>query len=231
MAKGPATSEAELFPGESRCDPFFFERRAYHEGFCRVAGIDEAGRGPLAGPVVAAAVILPGESGIPRLTDSKKLTPALREELFPLIQEKALAWGIGISDAGLIDRINILEATRRAMEAAVAALQPSPDYLLIDALSIDDPRPQKGIIKGDLLSHSIAAASVIAKVTRDRLMAEFHQRYPEYNFQRHKGYGTREHRRILQERGPCPIHRRTFRGVREYCSGTGKGGSRLSFPE
>ncbi len=231
MAKGPATSEAELFPEESRCDPFFFERRAYHEGFCRVAGIDEAGRGPLAGPVVAAAVILPGESGIPRLTDSKKLTPALREELFPLIQEKALAWGIGISDADLIDRINILEATRRAMEAAVAALQPSPDYLLIDALSIDDPRPQKGIIKGDLLSHSIAAASVIAKVTRDRLMAEFHQRYPEYNFQRHKGYGTREHRRILQERGPCPIHRRTFRGVREYCSGTGKGGSRLSFPE
>lgn len=222
MAKRPATPEETLFPEGNVCDPFFFERRVYHEGFSRVAGIDEAGRGPLAGPVVAAAVILPGECSIPRLTDSKKLTPALRERLFPLIQEKAVAWGVGISDAGLIDRINILEATRRAMAAAVAALHPSPDYLLIDALFIEDPRPQKGIIKGDLLSHSIAAASVIAKVTRDRLMAEYHQRYPEYNFLQHKGYGTLEHRRILQERGPCPIHRKTFRGVREYCSGTMK---------
>ncbi len=218
MTKHPAKLEKTLFPGENGGDPFFFERRAYRDGYCRVAGIDEAGRGPLAGPVVAAAVILPGECRIPRLTDSKKLSPALREKLFPLIQEKAVAWGVGSCDAGLIDRINILEATRRAMEAAVAALHPSPDYLLIDALWIHDPTPQKGIIKGDLLSHSISAASVIAKVTRDRLMAEFHQRYPEYNFQKHKGYGTLEHRRILQERGPCPIHRKTFRGVREYCS-------------
>jgi len=219
MAKGPAESEGTLFPDAGLCDPFSLERQAYRAGFCRVAGIDEAGRGPLAGPVVAAAVILPKEYRIPRLTDSKKLSPALRDQLFPLIRDKAVAWGVGIADAALIDRINILEATRCAMAEAVAALNPPPDYLLIDALSIEDPTPQKGIIKGDLLSHSISAASVIAKVTRDRIMTEFHQRYPEYNFQKHKGYGTREHRRILRERGPCPIHRRTFRGVREYCPG------------
>ncbi|NOY52400.1 MAG: ribonuclease HII [Deltaproteobacteria bacterium] len=218
-----------LFPGECETDPFFLEREVYRAGFSRIAGIDEAGRGPLAGPVVAAAVILPGECMIPRLTDSKKLSPSLRDQLFPLIQKKAVAWGIGICDAGLIDRINILEATRCAMKKAVEALQPAPDYLLIDAVRIQDPTPQKGIIKGDLLSHSIAAASVIAKVTRDRLMAGFHQRYPEYNFQKHKGYGTLEHRKILQERGPCPIHRKTFRGVREYCSGTMQEGNRISF--
>ncbi len=229
MAKGAAGSEETIFLGPRECDPFFFERGAYRAGYRLVAGIDEAGRGPLAGPVVAAAVILPEECYIPRLTDSKKLSPTLRDQLFPLIQEKAVAWGVGISDAGLIDEINILEATRRAMEEAAASLRPSPDYLLIDALWIHDPTPQKGIIKGDLLSHSIAAASVIAKVTRDRLMTEYHQRYPEYNFKQHKGYGTREHRKILQERGPCPIHRKTFRGVREYCSGRMLEGDQIPF--
>jgi ribonuclease HII len=217
MGKRRVSASLELFPSETGQDPLFFEKDAYRSGFHRVAGIDEAGRGPLAGPVVASAVILPPGCSIDRLTDSKKLTAALREELFPIIEDQAVAIGVGIADAALIDRINILEATRRAMQEAVASLQPYPDFLLIDALRLDLPIPQKGIIKGDLLSHSISAASVIAKVTRDRLMEAYHQRYPEYGFKKHKGYGTRDHLRVLRELGPTPIHRKTFRGVREHC--------------
>ncbi len=198
-------------------DPLYFESEARRYGFARIAGIDEAGRGPLAGPVVAAAVILPTGCRIPGLTDSKKLTRCQRERLFTEIHKKALSLAVGIADAELIDRINILEATRYAMTQAVSRLAPPPDFLLIDAMTTDFPVPQKGIKKGDLLSHSIAAASVIAKVTRDRMMEEYHQRYPEYNFARHKGYGTREHCDKIRSLGPCPLHRKTFRRVREYC--------------
>ncbi len=207
----------ELFDPAGHMDPFCFEKAARSSGARLVAGIDEAGRGPLAGPVVAAAVILPEGCFIQDLTDSKKLSAKQRERLSTEIQEKALAWEVGISDAALIDKINILEATRRAMESAVARMALQPDYLLIDAVTIETNIPQKGIVKGDLLSHSISAASVIAKVTRDRIMESCHKTYPEYNFHKHKGYGTREHRDKIRAHGPCPIHRRTFRRVREYC--------------
>lgn len=213
----PLSGTGHLFPDESGFDPLLFERNALRSGYRLVAGIDEAGRGPLAGPVVAAAVILPQDCTFAHLTDSKKLSPRQREKLFPQIQEKALAFGVGISDAAMIDRINILEATRKAMLLALQELDPSPDYLLIDALRIETSIPQQDIIKGDLLSHSISAASVIAKVTRDRLMEQYHQLYPDYNFRQHKGYGTLDHRNRIREMGPCPIHRRTFRCVREYC--------------
>lgn len=207
----------EPFDPAGHTDPFYFEKAARSSGARLVAGIDEAGRGPLAGPVVAAAVILPDGCFIQDLTDSKKVTAKQRERLATEIQEKALAWEVGISDAALIDKINILEATRRAMELAVACMALQPDYLLIDAVTIETSIPQKGIVKGDLLSHSISAASVIAKVTRDRIMEYCHQTYPEYNFHKHKGYGTQEHRDKIRVHGPCPIHRKTFRRVREYC--------------
>jgi ribonuclease HII len=198
-------------------DPLYFEEEARRLGYRRVAGIDEAGRGPLAGPVVAAAVVLPAGCRIAQLTDSKKLTPKLRERLFDEIHARSLAVGIGVSDAGLIDRINILEATRRAMAAAIGRLDPPPDYLLIDAVRLACPTPQRNLVKGDLRSHSIAAASVIAKVTRDRMMDAYHADYPEYNFAKHKGYGTREHRLRIEAFGPSAIHRKTFRRVREFC--------------
>ncbi|MEK6776460.1 MAG: ribonuclease HII [bacterium] len=197
----------------------FFEAEARRSGYRLIAGLDEAGRGPLAGPVVAAAVVLPEGCRIRDLTDSKQLTPLKRERLFKEIQEQAVCLAVGISDTGVIERINILEATRRAMEKAVMALDPVPDYLLIDAIGIRSLIPQLGIVKGDLLSHSISAASVIAKVTRDRIMEEYHEVYPVYNFRRHKGYGTPEHLMKIRTFGPSPIHRKTFRGVREYCTG------------
>ncbi len=178
------------------------------------AGVDEAGRGPLAGPVVAAAVMLQKEFQIPGLNDSKKLSHTKREKLFDEIKEKALYVGIGIVDNNEIDRINILQAALRAMEIAVENLKVSPDFLLIDgnqktSLII----PQKAIIKGDSKSTSIAAASIIAKVTRDRIMSEFDSQYPEYNFTKHKGYPTKEHYEMIKKYGPCPIHRKTFKGV------------------
>ncbi len=216
MQRKSSAHSGELFSSVSEMDPFVFEKEAFRSGYGLVAGIDEAGRGPLAGPVVAAAVILPKDCRIRNLTDSKKLTPRQREDLFPEIHEQAVCLGVGISDAALIDRINILEATRQAMKQAVLALDPSPDYLLIDAVRIDSSLPQQGIIKGDLRSHSISAASVIAKVTRDRIMDEYDQVYPEYNFKQHKGYGTKEHRMKIRSFGPTPIHRKSFRGVREY---------------
>ncbi len=202
-------------------DPLYFEAEARRLGYRRIAGIDEAGRGPQAGPVVAAAVVLPADCRIDGLTDSKKLAPALRERLFDEIHSLALAVGIGVSDAALIDRMNILEATRRAMAASIGCLDPPPDYLLIDAVELACSTPQKSLIKGDVRSHSIAAASVIAKVTRDRMMDAYHAEYPEYNFARHKGYGTREHRLKIAAYGPSAIHRRSFRCVREYCGSQG----------
>jgi ribonuclease HII len=197
---------------DQHCDPLSFERAARASGHARIAGLDEAGRGPLAGPVVAAAVILPDGLLIPGVADSKKLTEQQRDRLFPVIIERAAACGIGIVDERTIDRINILEASIIAMERALEQISPSPDYLLIDG-NFTLPRvviPQLPVVKGDCLSHSIAAASILAKVTRDRLMLELHERFPQYNFRRHKGYGTREHLALLREHGPCEAHRRTF---------------------
>ncbi len=176
-----------------------------------ICGIDEVGRGPLAGPVVAGAVILPKENNILYLNDSKKLTPKRREALYDEIMEKALSTGIGISDHKRIDEINILNATYEAMRMAVDNLSVRPDMLLIDAVTLpDEPIPQESIVKGDAKSVSIAAASIIAKVTRDRMMQEYDQTYPGYDFASNKGYGTKSHIKALKELGPCPIHRATF---------------------
>jgi len=196
-----------------------FETRAWARGARAVAGVDEAGRGPLAGPVVAAAVILDPDRPVPGVADSKVLSPARRETLFDEIHAHARAVGVAAVDHTEIDRINILQATLRAMARAVANLSEAPDflqpdYLLIDALTLPDaPFPQEGIVKGDALSVSIAAASIIAKVTRDRMMAELDGRYPGYGFALHKGYPTDAHRRAIRRLGPCPVHRMTFRGV------------------
>jgi ribonuclease HII len=180
--------------------------------------VDEAGRGPLAGPVVAAAVVLPNGLFIEGVRDSKQLTSLQREQLYQAIQSQAVDYGIGIVDHEVIDRINILQATRLAMCRAVLTLKKPPDFLLIDAVDLPDMTiPQLAIVKGDLLCHSIAAASILAKVTRDRLMLEYHQTYPQYNFFSHKGYGTVEHLKKLKEYGPCPIHRKSFKGVQELC--------------
>ena len=198
-------------------DLFEFESKASHQGFKNIAGIDEAGRGPLAGPVVAAAVIFPSKVNIPDLNDSKKLSANKREELFPKIQEISVAFGLAVVDQKVIDKINILQAARLAMKQAVETLKITPGLLLIDGnQKIDSTLNQWAIVKGDSRSLSIAAASVLAKVTRDRIMDGYHKLYPQYEFNRHKGYGTRLHRNLIQEHGPCPIHRRTFKGVSEY---------------
>ena len=194
-----------------------FERIAYQEGARCIAGVDEAGRGCLAGPVVAAAVILPREWTLRQINDSKQLTPSQRETLFPLIQQQALSVGVGMVSAEVIDQVNILQATYLAMEQAIANLSVAPDYLLLDAVTLKNvPMRQRGIIKGDSLSISIAAASIIAKVSRDRVMREYDQQYPPYGFAIHKGYGTKQHRQAIAKFGPCPIHRKTFRGVKEF---------------
>lgn len=193
-----------------------FEAEAEALGAGRIAGIDEAGRGPLAGPVVAAAVILSWSPPISGLNDSKLLSEASREKLFIAIQEQAGAVGVGIVSPELIDKINILQATRLAMTQAVSGLDPPPDYLLIDGpLSLDLDIPQNGIVKGDRLSLSIAAASIVAKVTRDRIMKDLHEKYPVYGFDRHKGYGTEVHREALIRYGPSPVHRMCFKGVKK----------------
>lgn len=193
------------------------EREAEQSGYRCVAGVDEAGRGPLAGPVVAAAVVLPSELSMPGLRDSKKLSPALRERWFVEIQKNCLGMGIGIVDENTIDAINILQAALLAMKCAVDQLSVSADFLLIDGnRGIESAIGQKTIIGGDDASLSIAAASVVAKVTRDRLMVVYHAQYPQYEFSRHKGYGTQLHRDRIKQYGPCAIHRKTFKGVAEY---------------
>jgi ribonuclease HII len=191
-----------------------FETEARRCGYRLVAGLDEAGRGPLAGPVVAAAVILPRRCQLDGLNDSKQLTEAERERLYDEIRQRAVGIGVGQASEREIDAMNILEATRLAMGRAIQALPSVPEYLLLDALELPAVHlPQRAIIKGDTLSVSIAAASVIAKVTRDRLMGDYHRQYPQYNFHTHKGYGTAEHLRMLAMHGPCAIHRRSFRPV------------------
>lgn len=200
-------------------DMLEFESLARKQGFRIIAGIDEAGRGPLAGPVVAAAVVLPADHRIAGVNDSKKLSAHQRNTLYDTIMNEAVSVGVGISDSETVDRINILQATLRAMESAVAGLMPQPDCLLIDGISKTALRiEQKTIKKGDSLSLSIAAASIIAKVTRDRLMEAYDTLYPGYGFAGHKGYGSASHLAVIAALGPTPIHRLTFRGVREHVS-------------
>lgn len=189
-----------------------FEKLAYGEGYRCIAGVDEAGRGPLAGPVVAAAVIFPPAYSNSEINDSKKLTARKRGELFKIIsQQDAIAVGVGVAEAAVIDRINILQASLQAMREAILDLSVAPDFILIDGLhTLAVDTPQKALVKGDALSVSIAAASIIAKVSRDRIMEMYHRQFPQYNFLKNKGYGTAEHRKILQEIGMCKIHRRSF---------------------
>ena len=208
----------ELFSSEE--STLYFEQRAQQRGFRAIAGIDEAGRGPLAGPVVAAAVILPNNFELAGLTDSKKLSEKQRERFYPAIREQAKAVGVGVASAAEIDQINILQATLLAMRRAVSRLSLSPDFLLIDGIT---PLPldisQQTLKKGDSRSLSIAAASVIAKVVRDRVMYAFDRQIPEYGLAKHKGYGTKQHRQAIAEFGPAWLHRKTFAGVKEHVRG------------
>ncbi|MFO0752835.1 MAG: ribonuclease HII [Thermodesulfovibrionales bacterium] len=195
-------------------DLYAYDDSIRREGFAVIAGVDEAGRGPLAGPVVAAAVILPRNCPLKGIRDSKTVPEKEREHLHEEISRVALALGVGVVGSEEIDRINILEATRRAMLTALEALGSAMDIVLIDALPLPPlPVPQRPIIKGDALSASIAAASLIAKVRRDRLMREYHALYPQYGFDKHKGYATRAHCAALQEYGPSPLHRKSFQRV------------------
>jgi ribonuclease HII len=190
------------------------ERELRARGFRAVAGVDEAGRGALFGAVFAGAVILSADSPIRGLNDSKLLDPERRETLAERIRERAVAWAVAAVDAATIDRINIYQASRLAMRLAVSRLNPPPDYLLVDALSLDVALPQEALIKGDARCHAIAAASIMAKVTRDAAMVEWDRFYPQYGLAAHKGYGTPEHTRALELHGPSPLHRQSFEPVR-----------------
>jgi len=191
-----------------------YESKAESQGYLHIAGVDEAGRGPLAGPVVASAVILPANVSLDGLTDSKILTLKQREHFFPIIKQVAVAFAIETVSSEVIDEINILQASLLAMKQAVEKLSPLADLLLIDGNQrVKTSTDQWTIVKGDSKSLSIAAASVLAKVTRDKLMENYHAQYPQYEFARHKGYGTQLHRDLIIQHGPCPIHRRSFRGV------------------
>ena len=207
--------------GNSPAEIRQFEQTLRQQGYQRIAGIDEAGRGALAGPVVAAAVILPTDCRISGVTDSKQLTPKQRARLFDEIHRTAVAVGVGRVGNQEIDQINILQATMRAMAQAITQTTPSPDYVLVDGTHLpeislprlhrDSEQPAKAIPKGDTLIQSISAASIIAKVTRDRLMIELDETYPGYDFRIHKGYGTLRHRQAIAQLGPCPIHRHSFK--------------------
>lgn len=193
-----------------------FEDQAKESGYGWIAGIDEAGRGPLAGPVVSASVILPEKFSDPAVVDSKKITPAGREKLYQKIFDNALHVGVGVAHPDEIDRVNILRASLNSMKRSCQNLGRMPDYLLIDGkFGVDLPIDQISLVKGESRSISIAAASIVAKVTRDRMMAQFHEQYPVYGFDRHKGYPTKLHKERILNNGPCPIHRKTFKGVRE----------------
>ncbi len=195
----------------------YFEKMYYRRGYQKIAGVDEVGRGPLAGPVVAAAVILPKDGIELELFDSKQISPKKREELYPSILKGALGVGIGVVGQEEIDHINIFQATLKAMVFAIENLPFPPDFVLIDGTQgLKFSIPQKSIPKGDQLSNSIAAASIVAKVARDRMMDEYHQQYPQYDFAKHKGYGTKQHRQAIEKFGICELHRKTFRGVKEH---------------
>ncbi|MCI8779990.1 MAG: ribonuclease HII [Lachnospiraceae bacterium] len=200
-----------LFQELERLDGMRVFEKKYSSQYLQICGIDEAGRGPLAGPVVAGACILPGNAQILYLNDSKKLSAKKRELLYDEICEKAVAYSIGIASPQRIDEINILQATYEAMQQAIAGLHVTPDLLLVDAVRIPNvPMKQVGIVQGDARSVSIAAASILAKVTRDRMMLELDSAYPEYGFAKHKGYGSAMHIQAIKEYGPSPIHRKTF---------------------
>lgn len=188
------------------------EKDIYNEGYNLICGIDEAGRGPLAGPVVVCACIMKKDSFIEGINDSKKVSEKKREELFDKIKEEAISYGIGIIDEKKIDEVNILEATKLALTEAIKELTPKPDIIIVDALTKIDTLgiPYRSVIKGDAKCYSIACSSILAKVTRDRIMREWDSIYPEYNFKKHKGYGTKEHIEAIKNSGPCEIHRKTF---------------------
>lgn len=205
MGTPPLSSNSCLFPPESIL---------FKQGYHYIAGIDEAGRGPLAGPVVAGAVILPENHFIGEMLDSKQFRPSTREKIFDMIVSDSLSYGFGIVDQWEIDRINIHQASLKAMEIAVNNLQKEVEYLLVDGIHpIKSSIPQRAIKHGDRVSPVIGAASILAKVIRDRIMKKYHQLYPLYNFAKNKGYGTREHQEALKQYGYCPLHRKTFRGV------------------
>ena len=203
------------------CGLLEYERRAAANGFCRVAGVDEAGRGPLAGPVVAAAVILPPGLDLPAVRDSKQLSAAAREALAAAVKAlPGVAWAVAVVSAGEIDELNILRATHKAMREAVTRLAPPAEFALIDGLPVREfPVPSLAVVKGDALSASIAAASILAKTHRDRLMDALDARFPGYCFAKHKGYGTAEHLEALERLGPCPEHRRSFAPVARALAG------------
>jgi ribonuclease HII len=203
----------ELFSSIPSIDDQFRE-----SGFSLIAGVDEAGRGPLAGPVFAAAVILPPENGLPDIMDSKKFSASRREALYSEILSKAIAWHVSSVENEVIDRVNILQATLKAMVEAVRNLSDTPEMILVDGTHtpfVDSC--SRALKKGDGISQSIGAASILAKVLRDRTMISYHDQYPQYGFSRHKGYGTREHLEAIANYGPCPIHRLSFAGVKEHC--------------
>ena len=193
------------------------EKELYKAGYQTIAGIDEVGRGPLAGPVVAAAVILPPGCKIKGLNDSKKIPKKKHQEIYQAVMDKALAVGIGLMDSNIIDQVNIYEATKLAMKEALSKLSLKPDYLLIDAMKLDVEIPQESIIKGDANSLSIAAASIVAKITRDKLMADYDKEFPRYGFAKNAGYGTKSHLQGLERNGVTPIHRKTFEPVKSMC--------------
>ena len=194
-----------------------YEKELYTQGIHLIAGVDEVGRGPLAGPVVAAAVILPKACKIPGLNDSKKIPKSKHKEIYEAVLQNAIAIGIGIKDNHVIDQVNIYEATKLAMLEAIGQLEPQPQHLLIDAMKLDLPISQTSIIKGDANSLSIAAASIVAKVTRDQMMEEFDKEYPGYDFAKNAGYGTAKHLAGLDKLGVTPIHRRSFEPVKSMC--------------
>jgi len=194
-----------------------YEKELYAQGIELIAGVDEVGRGPLAGPVVAAAVILPKACKILGLNDSKKIPKSKHKEIYEAVLQNAIAIGIGIKDNQVIDQVNIYEATKLAMMEAIGQLEPQPQHLLIDAMKLDLPIPQTSIIKGDANSLSIAAASIVAKVTRDQMMEEFDCEYPGYDFTQNAGYGTANHLAGLDQLGVTPIHRRSFEPVKSMC--------------
>ena len=194
-----------------------YEKKLYAQGIDLIAGVDEVGRGPLAGPVVAAAVILPKACKIPGLNDSKKIPKSKHKEIYEAVLQNAIAIGIGVKDNQVIDQVNIYEATKLAMMEAIGQLEPQPQHLLIDAMRLDLPISQTSIIKGDANSLSIAAASIVAKVTRDQMMEEFDREYPGYDFAQNAGYGTANHLAGLDKLGVTPIHRRSFEPVKSMC--------------
>ena len=194
-----------------------YEKELYQAGYQTIAGIDEVGRGPLAGPVVAAAVILPPGCKIKGLNDSKKIPKKKHQDIYQAVMDKALAVGIGLIDNEIIDQVNIYEATKLAMKEALSKLSLKPDYLLIDAMKLDVEIPQESIIKGDANSLSIAAASIVAKITRDKLMADYDKEFPRYGFAKNAGYGTKSHLQGLERNGVTPIHRKTFEPVKSMC--------------